>query len=75
MSVRPVQKRARPHRLSVRLIVPPGEIGELNCESVLAAGEACRFKDKETAGEACRVAQPRAERSEGRRLSAAKEHE
>ena len=38
-------------------------------------GEACRFKDKETAGEACRVAQPRAERSEGRRLSAAKEHE
>ena len=30
---------------------------------------------EETAGEACRVAQPRAERSEGRRLSAAKEHE
>ena len=54
-----------------------GSLGffELNRESVRAAGEACRFKDKETAGEACRVAQPRAERSEGRRLSAAKEHE
>ena len=48
---------------------------ELNRESLRAAGEACHFKDKETAGEACRVAQPRAERSEGRRLSAAKKHE